>query len=116
MILIHYYAVALAGALLTGAWLFRPRERTALSTGGAFLAWGLVSLLGGETEIYTAAGDTVQTVNGTELAVSDGAALTAAPVPDEIRLFAALWAILSGLTLVLYVQGVYPPETNLTGD
>jgi len=91
MLLTHYYAMAACAGLLTGAWLFRPEERTAVTTLGAFLAWGLTALLGGDTE------------------VASGGSLLAAPVPDELRLFAALWAVLSGLTLVLYVWGVYPP-------
>lgn len=112
MLLTHYYAVALAGALLTGAWLYRPQERTTVSTLGAFLAWGLTALLGGSTETYADSGAAVQTVNNTTLAVSQGEALVAAPVPDEIRLFAALWAVLSGLTLILYTAGVYPPASE----
>jgi hypothetical protein len=115
MLLTHYYAVALAGALLTGAWLFRPRERTVVTSLGAFLSWALVALLGGDVETYADTGATVETVNNTTLAVSQGDALTAAPVPDEIRLFAALWALLSGLTLILYTFGVYPPADDEPG-
>jgi len=29
-----------------------------------------------------------------------------------MRLFAALWAVLSALALVLYVWGVYPPQST----
>ena len=116
MLLTHYYAVALAGALLTGAWLYRPRERTTVSTLGAFLAWGLTALLGGDTETFADSGATVETVNNTTVAVPQGEALVAAPVPDEIRLFAALWAVLSGLTLLLYTLGVYPPQTTEPDD
>lgn len=112
MLLAHYYAVALAGALLTGAWLFRPRERTVVTSLGAFLSWALVALLGGDVETYAQSGATVETVNNTTLAVSQGDALVSAPVPDEIRLFAALWALLSGLTLILYTFGVYPPADD----
>ena len=109
MLLAHYYALAAAAALLTAAWLFRPEERTAVSTLGAFLAWSLTALLGGDTETYAADAATVQTVNNTTLAVPQGDHLVAAPVPDEIRLFAVLWALLSGLALLLYQWGVYPP-------
>jgi hypothetical protein len=94
MLLTHYYAIAACAGLLTGAWLFRPQERTAITTLGAFLAWGLVGLLGGDTEVAT------------------GGSVLAAPVPDEIRLFATLWALLSALALVLYVWGVYPPASE----
>lgn len=112
MLLAHYYAVAVAAVLLTAAWLFRPDARTALTTLGAFLAWALTALLGGSTETYTDAGATVQTVNNTTLAVPQGATLTAAPVPEPIRLFATLWALLSALALLLYVWGVYPPASE----
>jgi len=109
MLLTHYYAVAVAATLLTAAWLFRPEARTAVTTLGAFFAWALTALLGGATETYADSGATVETVDGTTLAVPQGEALVAAPVPDEIRLFALLWALLSGLALLLYVWGVYPP-------
>jgi|GEM_PF-7123250 len=98
MLLTHYYAVALAAVLLTGAWMFSPRERTAISTLGAFLAWSLTALLGADTETAT------------------GGELIAAPVPDELRLFATLWALLSLLALVLYVWGVYPPARDQPVD
>lgn len=116
MILAHYYAVATAGVLLTAAWLFRPQERTQLTTLGAFLAWALTALLGGSTETYTDAGATVETVNSTTLAVAQGETLTAAPVPEELRLFAVLWAVLSALALLLHVWGVYPPQTDSPAD
>jgi len=109
MLLVHYYAVAGAGAALTAAWLFRPQERTAITTLGAFLAWGLTALLGGDTQRYTDAGASVRYINGSDTVVPQGETLTTAPVPDEIRLFATLWALLSALALLLYVQGVYPP-------
>lgn len=112
MLVTHYYAIALAGALLTGAWLFRPQERTTVTTLGAFLAWGLTALLGGETETFADSGAAVETVNNTTLAVAQGETLVAAPVPDEFQLFAALWALLSGLTLILYTAGVYPPASE----
>lgn len=98
MLLTHFYAIASAGALLTAAWLFRPEERTQVTTIGAFFAWGLTALLGGDTEVAT------------------GGSLLAAPVPDELRLFAALWALLSGLALLLHVWGVYPPADETPVD
>jgi hypothetical protein len=116
MLLTHYYAIAVAAVLLTGAWLFRPEARTAITTLGAFLAWGLVALLGGATETHADSGaELVNHTNGTT-AVATGDQLVAAPVPDEIRLFAALWALLSGLALILYVWGVYPPESEQPVD
>jgi hypothetical protein len=117
MLLAHYYALVGGAVLLTIAWLFRPDARTAITTLGAFLAWALAALLGGDTETYSDAGATVETVNNTTLAVSQGETLTGAPVPDEIRLFATLWALLSALALLLYVWGVYPPtETAADGE
>lgn len=112
MLLPHYYAVALAGALLTAAWLFRPEKRTAVTTLGAFLAWSLTALLGDRTEVYADAGANVTTVNSTDYVVPQGDVLVAAPVPDEIRLFAVLWALLSALALILYTLGVYPPSDD----
>jgi hypothetical protein len=113
MLLIHYYALATGAAALTAAWLFRPRERTAVTSLGAFLAWSLTALLGGSTERFDGAVETVETVNNTTLAVQQSGTTVAAPVPDEVRLLAALWALLSALALVLYVLGVYPPvETD----
>jgi hypothetical protein len=116
MLLAHYYALVGGAVLLTIAWLFRPDARTAITTLGAFLAWALTALLGGDTETYTDAGATVETVNNTPLAVPQGESLTAAPVPDEIRLFATLWALISALALMLYVWGVYPPTETQPGD
>jgi hypothetical protein len=116
MLLTHYYAIAGAGVLLTGAWLFLPEQRTAITTLGAFLSWGLTALLGGSTETYSDAGADVQYINGSDVVVPQGDTLAAAPVPDEIRLFAALWALLSGLTLLLYVWGVYPPADESPTD
>ena len=116
MLLTHYYAIGVAAVLLTAAWLFRPQERTAITTLGAFLAWGLVALLGGSTETFADSGaELVNHTNGTT-AVAIGEQLVAAPVPDEARLFATLWALLSGLALLLYVWGVYPPESDEPAD
>jgi hypothetical protein len=80
-----------------------------VTTLGAFLAWGLTALTGGSVETYATQPATVQTVNNSTVAVPQGETLVAAAVPDEVRLFAALWALLSGLALLLYVWGVYPP-------
>ena len=112
MLLAHYYALVGGGVLLTVAWLYRPDARTAITTLGAFLAWALTAFLGGQTETYTDAGANVSYVNGSDIVVPQGETLTAAPVPEEIRLFATLWALLSALALVLYVWGVYPPTTD----
>lgn len=98
MLIAHYYAIACAGVLCTAAWLFRPEDRTQVTTLGAFFAWGLTGLLGGDTEVAT------------------GGSILAAPVPDELRLFAALWALLSGLALILHVWGVYPPADETPVD
>jgi hypothetical protein len=98
MLIAHYYAIAGAAVLCTGAWLFRPEERTQVTTIGAFFAWGLTALLGGDTE------------------VASGGSILAAPVPEELRLFAALWALLSGLALLLHVWGVYPPADETPVD
>lgn len=116
MILAHYYALVGGAVLLTIAWLFRADARTGITTLGSFLAWGLAALLGGNTETYTDAGANITTVDNTTLAVSQGETLTTAPVPDEIRLFATLWALLSALALLLYVWGVYPPTETQAGD
>ena len=117
MLLTHYYAIATAAVLLTGAWLFRPQERTAITTLGAFLSWGLVALLGGATETYAQGGESLQQAgDGSYHAVAAGEQLVAAPVPEEVRLFATLWALLSALALVLYVWGVYPPADETPVD
>ena len=109
MLLTHYYAVAVAATLLTAAWLFKPEARTAVTTLGAFLSWGLTALFGDATETYADSGATLTTQNNSTYVVPQGDALVAAPVPDEVRLFAVFWALLSGLALLLYVWGVYPP-------
>ena len=118
MLLIHYYALAGAGALLTAAWLFRPHERTQVTTLTAFFSWTLVALLGDDVEIYDATNETIQTApNGTELAVQTTGELVATPLPTEVRFFAALWAILSALALVLHVVwGAYPPGGSTRED
>ena len=117
MLLTHYYAIAVAAVLLTAAWLFRPQERTAITTLGAFLAWALVALLGGSTQTYADAGAQLeQAADDSYHAVAHGQQLVDAPVPDEIRLFAVLWALLSLLALTLYVWGVYPPDSEQPVD
>jgi len=116
MLLAHYYALVGGAVLLTIAWLYRPDARTAITTLGAFLAWALAALLGGDTETVIDTGANVTTVNNTTVAVAQGETLTAAPVPDEIRLFTTLWALLSALALLLYVWGVYPPTETQAGD
>jgi len=116
MLLTHYYAVVVGATLLTAAWLFKPEARTAVTTLGAFLAWALAALLGDNTEAFATRRATVETVNNTTVAVPQGEALTAAPVPGEFRLFATLWALLSALALLLYVWGVYPPADERPVD
>jgi len=112
MLLAHYYALATGAVLLAVATLFYAPERTAITSLGSFLAWGLVALLGGDTETYADAGATVETVNNTTVAVAQGEQLVAAPVPEQIRYFAALWALLSVVILILYVWGTYPPTND----
>jgi len=118
MLLIHYYALAGAGALLTAAWLFRPRVSTEATTLTAFFAWSLVALLGNETEVFDPSVETIRTApNGTELAVETTGELVAAPMPAEARFFAALWAILSAVALILHVVwGAYPPDSRTESD
>jgi hypothetical protein len=92
MLLTHFYALALAGALFTGAWLFLPEERLQITTLSALLSWFLLALLGGQTKI-----------------ASSGELITA-PMPTEFRFFAAFLGLLSGLALILGIWGVYPPQ------
>jgi len=113
MLLTHFYALALAGALLTGAWLFLPRQRIQVTTFSALLSWFLLALLGGQTETL-ATNETVQTVSNTTLAVASPERV-AAPVPPEFRYFAAFLGLLSGLALILAVWGVYPPQEDYDG-
>jgi len=117
VLLAHYVAITAGAVVLTGAWLFKPEDRTAITTLGAFLAWGLTALLGGSVTAYRDQGAVLRTpTNDTALAVAQGDALVGAAVPDGVRLFAALWAVLSALALVLYVQGVYPPTEDFEND
>jgi len=109
MLLTHLYAVAGAGALLTAGWLFKADARTQVTTLGAFFAWSLVAVLGGDAEIYDATNETVVNASGTQLAVETTGEFVAAPLPAEFRYFAGLWALLSGLALILHIWGVYPP-------
>jgi hypothetical protein len=116
MILAHYYALVTIAAVTTGAWLFKPEERTAVTTLAAFLGWGLAALTGDSTEQRVDAGaELVNHTNGTT-AVAQGEQYVAAPVPDEFRLFMTLFALLSALALLLYVWGVYPPESEANAD
>jgi hypothetical protein len=113
MLLTHYYALATGAVLLTAAWLFRPDARVKVTTLGAFLAWSLVALLGDQTETFDHAVEAIETgPNGTELAVQQPGQLVATPVPDELRFFAAMWALLSVLALLLAAWGVYPPSDD----
>ena len=113
MLITHYYALALFAGALTAAWLYRPRERTQVTAFGAFLAWSLVAWLGGDVETFDGhVGEVVETDDGEKIAVQTTGELVATPVPDELRLFALLWALLSALALILYVWGVYPPENE----
>jgi len=112
MLLTHLYAIAGAGALLTAAWLFRPDARTQVTTLGAFFAWSLVALYGGNAEIYDATNETVVNASNTTLAVETTGEFVAAPLPAEFRYFAALWGLLSVLALILHVWGVYPPRDD----
>jgi hypothetical protein len=113
MLLTHYYAlVAIAGAL-TAAWLFRPTEQTTVTALTAFLGWALAAFLGGDVERRVPAGETIQeAADGTYLAVQEGTELVAAPVPESFRLFFALWALLSALTVIMYATGAYPPDSD----
>jgi hypothetical protein len=118
MLLTHYYVFVSFAVLLTGAWLFIPERRTAVSTATAFLSWGLVALLGGSTEVYRRAGEevVVNSSTSTALAVEGPSQLVAAPVPDAIRFFFVLWSLLSLLALVLNVLGVYPPDESVADE
>jgi len=114
MLTTHYYVlIALAGAL-TAAWLFRPRERTQVTTLTALVAWGLAAVLGGDVEVYDASNETVvgNVSDGTAVAVETTGQLVAAPVPVSVRWLFGLFALLSGLAAILYVAGVYPPATD----
>lgn len=113
MLLTHYYAVVTIAVLASAAWLFKPEDRTAITTLGAFLAWSLAALLGGSTETYRRSGESIeQAPNDAYLAVEQPAELVAAPVPDEIRLLFTLFGVLSILALILYTAGVYPPDSE----
>jgi hypothetical protein len=116
MLVIHFYALATLAGACTAAWLFAPEQRTAVTSLTAFLGWTLTALLGGDVERFDHSAETVETVNNTTLAVEGAGTLVAAPVPTEARLFALLWALLSALALILYVLGVYPPDSEATID
>ena len=114
MLLIHYYAVALFAGALTAAWLFRPRERTQVTTLTALVAWALAAVLGGDVEVFDASNETVvgNVSDGTAVAVETSGQLVAAPIPTPVRWLFGLFALLSGLAAILYVVGVYPPATD----
>ena len=116
MILAHYYALVGGAVLLTAAWLFKAPERTAETSLGGFLAWGLVALLGDDVETYATAEAALTTANNSTYVVPQGEQLVAVAVPTPIRLFATLWALLSGLALLLYVTGNYPPNDERPVD
>lgn len=86
--------VAIAGAS-TAAWLYRPRERTAIATLAAFLSWLLAAFSGGDIETVTDSGSTV-----------------AVPAAFELRMLMTAFAVLSAVALLLYVAGVYPPTVD----
>lgn len=113
MILSHYLVLVAGACALTAAWMFRPNERTQITTLGAFMAWTLVGLLGDDVEVLDEnVQEVVETDGGEEIAVQTTGEMVAAPVPDELRLLAGLFALLSGLALILYIWGVYPPRTE----
>lgn len=114
MLTTHYYVlIALAGAL-TAAWLFRPRERTQVTTLTALVAWALAAVLGGDVKVFDASNQTVvgNVSDGTAVAVETSGQLVAAPIPTPVRWLFGLFALLSGLAAILYVVGVYPPATD----
>jgi len=114
MLLTHFYALAGAGVLLAAAWLMVPRARVEVTTLLSLLVWLLVGLIGDQTETLTQ-NETVRTIgnettgNVTYVAVSSPE-FVAAPVPEPMRWFAALMAILSALALYLSIYNQYPQE------
>ncbi len=112
MLATHYYVLLVLAGALTAAWLYRPRERTQVSTFGALLAWGLAAVLGGDVEIYDATNETVvgNVSDGTAVAVDTTGQFVAAPVATPARYLFALFAVLSALAGLLYILGVYPPD------
>lgn len=108
MLLTHFYALAGAAVLLAAAWLMLPRARVEITSFLSLLVWLLVGVFGGQTETL-AQNETVTTVNNTTLAVSSPE-FVAAPVPEPMRWFAALMAILSALALYLSIYDQYPQE------
>jgi len=114
MLATHYYLLILLAGALTGAWLFRPRERTQVTAFGALLTWGLAAVLGGDVEVFDATNETIvgNVSAGTAVAVETSGQLVAAPVPTPVRWVFGLFAVLSALAGLLYVLGVYPPESE----
>jgi len=114
----HYYAlVALAGAL-TAAWMFRPQQRTQVTTLTALVAWGLAAVLGAGVEVFDPTNETIvgNVSAGTAVAVESTGHFIAAPIPNAVRWLFGLLALLSGLAGILHVAGVYPPVTNETNE
>lgn len=114
MLLTHYYVLVALAAVLTGAWLFAPRKRTQITSLGAFIGWSVAALTGDSVEVFDGNVEEVVVNNSTNtaLAVQQPGEFVAAPVSDELRLFFALWALLSALALILYIWGVYPPTDD----
>ena len=104
----YYFAIVLGVVGLTAAWLFRPQERTAVTTLTAFLGWSWAALVGGSVERVDRTEQIVEHNDETFVVGVDE--LTAAPIPDEIRILMGLFAALSALALILNVWGVYPPD------
>jgi hypothetical protein len=91
-------AVAIA-TLATAAYLYLSDSRVPVSSGTAFLTWGYVSLNGGSAEKVLRDGTVVDV-----------------PMPEELRLLAALLALVSFFALAFSLIGVYPPEREGEGD
>ena len=114
MLATHYYALLVLAGALTAAWMFRPRQRTQVTTLAALVSWGLAAVLGGSVEVFDGANQTVvgNVSNGTAVAVDTAGQFVAAPVPSPVRWLFGLLALLSGLAGILHVVGVYPPVTD----
>jgi len=71
MLATHYYALLTLAGALTAAWMFRPRQRTQVTTLAALVSWGLAAVLGGSVEVFDGANQTVvgNVSNGTAVAV-----------------------------------------------
>lgn len=91
----YWFGLALFAGACTAAWLFRPHTGTTVTSFLAFVGWTLAAVFGGEVDRLLDDGSTAE-----------------AAVPDEIRLFIVLLALLSFLAFVLYRVGVYPPQNE----